>query len=154
MIKISRGDTCDVPKVMEVMQATFDPFFGEAWNVSQCTTTLALPYTSLWLAEYDGEIAGFAINRWILDEEELLMIGVAPPHRNRKVGCSLINAIKENAIDARRKSIFLEVRDGNEAIYFYQSLGFSKIGKRSSYYTGRDGIKFDAITMALELTTN
>jgi len=154
MITVRRGDTYDVPKVMEIMQTAFDPSFGEAWNVSQCATTLALPHTSLWLAEYNGGVAGFAINRWVLDEEELLMIGVGPAHQNRKIGQSLVKAMAEHAIEAKRKSIFLEVRDGNTAIYFYESIGFRRVGGRSNYYTGDGGKKFDAITMALDLTAN
>ncbi len=147
MTNIRIGDARNIPAIMPIMDEAFDPSFGEAWTASQCMAALALPYCNLLLAESGGRIIGFAISRWVLDEEELLMIGVAPSHRRKKIGSKLIGHMIENARDSGRKELFLEVRDGNEAVRFYSRHGFSEIGRRKEYYTGVENIKSDAITM-------
>lgn len=151
MIEISRGDVRDVARIMPVMETAFDPQFGEQWTAAQCISSLALPNTGIWLAEKDDQICGFALTRWVLDEEELLMIGVDPELRKLKIGSSLIQAISDNANAHDRTKLFLEVRDGNDATLFYGKLGFTQIGRRKAYYKGLKGRKFDAITMQLAL---
>ena len=151
MIRISGGDARDIASIMPIMDDAFDPAFGEAWTASQCLSSLALPYSSLWLAEYSGELAAFAITRWVLDEEELLMIGVANDFRRKGLGAALIKYVKENASRATRTKLFLEVRDGNPAIEFYRRTGFEQIGRRKNYYTGPKNQQSDAITMKCDL---
>lgn len=152
MMRIIEGQPQDVARIMPVMHAAFDAKFGEAWNAAQCTSMLALPYSNLWMAEVDGKICGFAISRGIIDEEELLMIGVDPVWRKRSIGRALIEKVMNNAADNGRLFLFLEVRDGNPAHNFYNNIGFSQIGRRKNYYTGGDGSKYDAITMRFMLT--
>jgi ribosomal-protein-alanine N-acetyltransferase len=43
--------------------------------------------------------------------------------------------------------LHLEVRDGNPAIKLYSRSGFSEVGRRKNYYTGRDGQIYDALTL-------
>jgi len=152
MLKIVTGDARDVARIMPIMQSAFDPQFGEAWNFEQCMSMLSLPYTNLWLAEVDGQLRGFAISRWILDEEELLMIGVDPAWQKHNIGRTIVSHLLDNAQNSGRLTIFLEVRDNNNALNFYKNLGFSKIGRRKDYYSGRNNTKYDAITMQLLLT--
>ena len=44
--------------------------------------------------------------------------------------------------------LHLEVRDGNPAVRLYKRAGFSQVGRRRNYYSGRDGQLFDALTLA------
>lgn len=149
MLKIVTGDARDVARIMPIMQSAFDPQFGEAWNSEQCMSMLSLPYTNLWLAEVDGQLRGFAISRWILDQEELLMIGVDRAWQRHNIGRTLLSHLLMNAHNCGRLSIFLEVRDENKALNFYENLGFTKIGRRKAYYSGQNNTKYDAITMQL-----
>ncbi|MEE9433395.1 MAG: ribosomal protein S18-alanine N-acetyltransferase [Sphingorhabdus sp.] len=151
MTKIYCGDARDIPAIMPVMEDAFDPSYGEAWTAGQCLTSLTLPSSKLWIAERDGQVAAFAICRWVLDEEELLMIGVARKYRRKKLASALLDHLIENAISCGRNQLFLEVRDGNEAIEFYKQSGFSKIGRRQNYYTGKDNRKSDAVTMRRQI---
>jgi hypothetical protein len=80
----------DLDRIMAVMQAAFDPAFGEAWNRRQVGDALALPGTHYILAGTDGgepaegvAAAGFALSRGALDEEELLLLAVDPAYRGR-----------------------------------------------------------------------
>ena len=45
------------------------------------------------------------------------------------------------------KTIFLEVREGNQALNLYTQMGFIKVGSRKNYYRGQDAIDRDAITL-------
>jgi ribosomal-protein-alanine N-acetyltransferase len=151
MIEIVEGDASDIAKIIPIMQDAFDPRFGEAWTAAQCLSALAIPDCRLLLARTGDESAGFALSRWVLDSEELLMIGVASQSQRQNIGSLLLSEIVSKAREEKRSQIFLEVRDGNSAHDFYARFGFRAIGLRKHYYRGPDGIRPDAITMAFDL---
>lgn len=96
----------------------------------------------VWVAEEDGEVAGFAVWQELPGgEAELLNLAVDPRKRRRGAGRALVEAM-----GGRRA--WLEVRASNEgAIRFYESLGFERRGVRRSYY--RDPVE-DAVVMGRE----
>ena len=151
MIQVVEGDAGDISAVMSVMQDAFDPRFGEAWTSAQCLSTLVLPDCQLLLAKNADEVCGFAMTRWVLDHEELLMIAVARQTQRHSIGKRLLLEIISRATNAGRTKIFLEVRDGNNAHDFYVKSGFIPIGRRKNYYKNADGLSPDAITMSLVL---
>jgi [ribosomal protein S18]-alanine N-acetyltransferase len=147
MIVVEAGDAHDIAAIMPIMDDAFDPAFGEAWTASQAMSLLAMPGSKLLIARDDDRITGFAMTRWVFDEEELLMIGVSKTFQRYKIGSQLLHYIINQAMEAKRKKLFLEVRDGNDAQRFYKALGFLETGRRKNYYKGLDGLLFDAITM-------
>jgi [ribosomal protein S18]-alanine N-acetyltransferase len=149
--RIITGDARDIAAIMPIMDSAFAPEFGEAWTSAQCLSLLALPQTSLLIAEQGQKAVGFALTRWVCDEEELLMIGVAPERQRSGIAKALVKHIIARAQQSRRNRIFLEVRANNSALHFYRSRGFENCGIRKSYYKGVDGGRYDAITMALNL---
>lgn len=151
MIQVVEGDARDISAMMTIMNDAFDPRFGEAWTAAQCLSTLVLPDCQLLLAKNGESICGFAMNRWVLDHQELLMIGVARRLHGQNVGKLLLSETICRARQGGRSKIFLEVRDGNNAHGFYLKAGFIPIGRRKNYYKNADGISPDAITMLLEL---
>lgn len=152
MIDIYEGDAHDVGAIMTVMDDAFDPAFGEAWSASQCLSALAIADCRLLIAKAaNGEVTGFALSRWVLDTEELLMIGVATRWQRRNVGSLLLDEIIRRGNEAGRERLFLEVREGNRALDFYAARGFHSIGRRKSYYRGNGDFRPDAITMARDL---
>lgn len=151
MIRIVDGDARDISGMMTIMDDAFDPRFGEAWTSAQCLSTLALPDCQLLLAKEGNDVCGFAMSRWVLDHEELLMIGVARRLQGQNIGKLLLSETIGRARQAGRTKIFLEVRDGNDAHSFYLKSGFIPIGCRKNYYKNADGISPDAITMLLDL---
>lgn len=151
MITLKDGSAHDVAAIMAIMNEAFDPDYGERWNSAQCVAMLSIPDTSLLLASYNGAIVGFAITRWVMDEEELLLIGVTKAYQRRGIGSHVVNHIIDRAIENNRQTIFLEVRDNNKAKDFYTQKGFRDIGRRKNYYTGQNGNIFDAVTMSLDI---
>jgi ribosomal-protein-alanine N-acetyltransferase len=140
---------------MSVMEAAFDPAYGEAWNRRQVCDALLMPNTHYLFADADGNepaeaapATGFVLSRGVLDEEELLLIAVHPGHRGRGVGTSLLRRFIDGAAERGRTSLFLEMRDGNPAGALYRRFGFEPVGRRRNYYRSAQHGPLDAITYA------
>ena len=151
MIRVVEGDARNISAVMSIMNNAFDPRFGEAWTTAQLLSTLVLSDCRLLLATIEEGVCGFAFGRWVLDHEELLMIGVMRQFQGQRIGKMLLSETVNRARGAGRTKLFLEVRDGNNAYDFYLNSGFLPIGRRKNYYKNADGINPDAITMELNL---
>ncbi len=143
-------------RIMAVMDAAFDPAFGEAWNRRQVSDALTMPSTHALIINAAGELiaagpspeiaAGFVLTRHAADEEELLLIAVAPQFRRRGLGERLISHLFTAAQGRGVHHIFLEMRRGNPAIALYHKAGFAPIGQRPNYYRLANGERADAIT--------
>lgn len=148
----------DIDAIMGVMEAAFDPRYGEAWSRRQVSDALVIPGTFYMLAGPDGEepapgeaSAGFTLSRGVLDEEELLLVAVHPAWRRRGVGARLLRRFMVAARERGVGKLFLEMREGNPAEKLYRDLGFVPIGRRPKYYRVAAGGPLDAITFACEL---
>ena len=84
------------------------------------------------VAVREEQLAGFVV--WMdagPDEAEILNVAISPRLRMRGIASLLLKA----ALDAAPATIFLEVRESNEAARaLYRKLGFSEVGIRTSYY--------------------
>ncbi len=150
-VEFTAGDATTIPDIMPVMRRAFDPAFGEAWNEDQCLAMMSLPSTSLWIARQQNLVCGFAMTRSVLDEMELLLIAVDPAIQRRAIGRGLLERVLQSAQISQVKRLFLEVRQDNPAIKFYENRDFERIGIRPGYYSGHDGQRRDACTYALAL---
>ena len=143
---------------MTVMEQAFDPHWREAWTRRQVEGSLALPNAYCIVASEAGEkpgsgrpAAGFVLARRVLDEEELLLIGVVPAARGKGLGEWLVRRFLELAAANGSRRVFLEMRDANPAERLYRRCGFEAIGRRRAYYRTLSGETVDAITFAREL---
>lgn len=102
--------------------------------------------------EQDGGIRAYAILMPVVEEAELLNIGVAAGQQRRGVGRAMLAGMLDAARKKNMRCVFLEVRASNAAaLALYRSAGFMQIGVRRGYYMNSVGAE-DAITMACELT--
>lgn len=154
---MTQEDTIDA--IMRVMNRAFDPYWREAWNRRQVSDSFALPTTHALLIDAQGNIArqpaeavGFVLSRLVLDEEELLLVAIAPEYRGRQLGKRLIEYSATAARDRGATQMFLEMRANNPAERIYRAAGFERIGMRKDYYRTADGQKLDAITFGRNLT--
>jgi ribosomal-protein-alanine N-acetyltransferase len=145
----------DLDRIMSVMNAAFDPAYGEAWNRRQVGDALVMPNTNYLLAGIDGlapepgcPAAGFVLTRSAADEEELLLIAVVPDHRGKGIGRVLMQRLIEAAEARGTARLFLEMREGNPAEALYQAFAFRPVGRRRNYYLGAHNGPIDAITYA------
>lgn len=136
---------------MTVMDAAFDPRFGEAWSAAQTRSMMDFPGTRLIVARLDDQPVGFALLRCILDEAELMLLAVDVAQRRLGFGQSLLRHTLDIAEQAGCTRCFLEVREGNPAERLYQSLGFTRYRHRHEYYRGRNGELFNAVSYCVDL---
>lgn len=151
--EIRPGDLCDLNAVMQVMDRAFPKTYGEGWNNHQCRSMLSMPSAKLLIAARQETVCGFVISRQAADEEELLMIAVAPECQGQGIGYLLLDQMLEAARAHQVASVFLEMRADNPAEKLYSKFGFSRIGLRKAYYTGPNMEKFDAVTYKATLTS-
>lgn len=128
--------------------AIFDPRYGEGWTSAQIAGTLVSPGGWADVALVADEPVGFCLCRTVADETELLLVGVAPNRRLSGIGRQLVHRAGMRASDLGSLRMHLEMRANNQpAQKLYQYFGFSEVGRRPGYYAGRNGSRFDAVTM-------
>ena len=151
----------DLDHIMTVMEAAFDPRWGEAWSHRQVADLLTLPSTHYRLVDRDGgpltdggAPAGFILTRHAADQEELLLVAVRPECRGRGIGRRLLELFKNDARLRGAAHVFLEMRHNNPAAALYRTAGFVPLGRRPDYYRLKDGGRLDAITYGCNLVQN
>lgn len=148
-----------VDQIMAVMEASFEPHWGEKWTRGQIADSLLIPGTDAIVIDGDGSditdrqgtAAGFVLSRHAAGEEELLLIAVHPQHWRKGLGRTLIEMLKERARARQVAHIFLQMRSNNPAAHLYEATGFTPIGMRKAYYRTADGGRLDAITFAISI---
>ena len=141
--EISLGD---LDGIVQIDRAV-NPF---PWGEEALRDTIASSGHHLMLVR-EGRAVGFLLSNFVLDEAQLLLIGVSPDCQGIGAGGELLKELIDRSQDQGRKLIYLEVRSGNErAIRLYRSLGFIDIGVRRDYYPGLVG-REDAIVMSLQI---
>ena len=141
--EISLGDLDGIVQI----ERAVNPF---PWGEEALRDTIASSGHHL-MSLREGRAVGFLLSSFVLDEAQLLLIGVSPDWQGVGVGGQLLKELIHRSQDQGQKLIYLEVRSGNErAIRLYRSLGFIDIGVRRDYYPGLVG-REDAIVMSLQL---
>ena len=148
-VTLRAAEPQDAAAVMDVMNAAFDPRYGEAWTQAQLMTLFAVPGTRLALALCDGTAVGFYAARLAGPESELLLLGVVPAFRRQRIGQLLLSDWLTWARAHGAADYFLEMRADNDARALYVHAGFVQCGLRRDYYHGLDGKNRDAVTMRL-----
>ena len=141
--EISLGDLDGIVQI----ERAVNPF---PWGEEALRDTIASSGHHL-MSLREGRAVGFLLSSFVLDEAQLLLIGVSHDWQGVGVGGQLLKELINRSLDQGHKLIYLEVRSGNErAIRLYRSLGFIDIGVRRDYYPGLVG-REDAIVMSLQL---
>lgn len=102
----------------------------------------------------NSEWLAYAVCSQVLDEAELLIIGVQPELQGKGLGKALLYYILD-VLHKKTRSLFLEVRESNvRAIEFYESMSFNCVGTRPGYYSvgTKNNKREDALIYALELS--
>ena len=110
--------------------------YADPWPDTAFRALPGNPQVFFQVAEGDnGDIAGYVVAWYVLDEGELANLAVAPALRRTGLGKVLMDAM---LADARHRSIgevYLEVRETNVAArQLYAANGFVEVGRRKGYY--------------------
>ena len=131
LVEIRRMRTADLPRVMLIELSTFTM----PWSEATFRGLLRRKDSDLLVADYNGDIAGYAVFWAVMDQGELGNVAVDEDHRGRGIGSELIQAVMECAHERGVREIFLEVRKSNvRAQDLYKTFGFSEVGRRKNYY--------------------
>ncbi len=80
-------------------------------------------------------VLGFIVARVLGDEWEIENVAVAAPAQRRGLGSQLVRELLAKARIRSARSVFLEVRESNQAAQrLYVKWGFVPEGRRKSYY--------------------
>ncbi len=136
----------DFDRLYALEELCFEPPF----RFSRRTMRLLVqrPHAATWIAEEDGQIAGFAIVEWSRRKTEITAyiqtIEVSPEARRRGIGRELLNRVEVSAHDAGAASVWLHVEAENAgAIRLYEMQGYTCQGRKENFYPqGRDGFVY------------
>ena len=87
------------------------------------------------MAENGTTPLGYIVGRAVVDQGEILNLGVTLSARRRGIGTALVRRLLEDFGRRGVVSAFLEVRESNlPAQQLYESFGFAAVGRRPRYY--------------------
>jgi ribosomal-protein-alanine N-acetyltransferase len=119
------------------------------WSEAEFAKIMSAPGAFALVVEADrpsGMLAGWVV----ADEAEILALAVIPEARRRGFARDLVAAAAAEAGRRGARSLFLEVRAGNDAARaLYKAAGFQQAGRRRGYYSGPSE---DALVLRLDLT--
>ena len=101
----------------------------------------------------EQKLVGFAVMQTVMDESELLTIGIMPKFQGQGLGKRLLAASLLEVKKLGANKCFLEVRVSNlPALCLYEKTGFKKTGIRKNYYVKTEKTPTeDAYTMMADL---
>jgi [ribosomal protein S18]-alanine N-acetyltransferase len=131
-VQVQLCRTEDLPEIQAILQ--FSPE-AAAWHAESLAAIFAQNRKYFFIASQNHKVSGFIVGRRVLDEAEVLNLGVHPAARRNGTGSALLRVLLEAFRRENVVKVFLEVRESNlPAIAFYQKAGFQQIGIRPKYY--------------------
>ena len=130
-LKVRAMTAMDIDVVHQIETASF----SVPWSRAIFEEAYANDDNEFWVADINGEIAGY-INLWyVLDEVTVANIAVAERFRRQGVAAALMERALKLSEESGKYGITLEVRISNEpAIKLYERFGFKSVGIRPGYY--------------------
>lgn len=134
--------------------------FEMSWDAATFTELLAIPGT-LALVAGPGQASadttptpwGLVVGRVVVDEAEILTLGVAEERRRLGIAGQLVERLCRAVGRRGAQRLYLEVAEGNgPARALYTRLGFAELGRRRSYYERVGVPPEDALNLCLTLS--
>jgi len=122
--------------------------FPHPWSRANFSDSVQAGYDAWLLRDAAGELAGYFLLMYALDEAHLLDVAVAGKRHGTGLGRHLLATLCARARSMGAQSLLLEVRPSNtRALAVYERFGFAEIGRRKGYYPAHEGQREDAIVM-------
>lgn len=128
--------------------------FSGAWKAEAIRGLLIADTAIAFLATFDQahEPVGFVIGRLLVDEAEVITIGVVPSARRQRVASALLGGFERAAASAGAHRVILDVSETNQAAQaLYRRAGYLQIATRPEYYEQPDGSRTTATVLAKPL---
>jgi len=149
MTEVRALDATDLAALVTLQPHCFDP----PWSEAMLRARLEHP-RGLNLGIFSGEaLAGFVLTSCLLDEAQVLQIGVDPRQRRSGLAHRLLQRALDDLAGAGVARVMLEVRESNlPAMGLYLKLGFVEDGRRAGYYPTTAGHEA-AVLMSVRLAS-
>lgn len=120
----------DVPAVAGLEQALSET----PWTAQNFIDSLAGGHAA-WVVLEQQACIGYAVTSQVLDEMELLIIGVAAHRQRQGLGQCILQRLMQHGRGQGARCLHLEVRESNRAARaLYARCGFQETGRRRNYY--------------------
>lgn len=163
-INIKKCNVEDLPKILEISYETFNETFKKqnspenikaylerAFNLKQLEKELSNISSQFFFVYLNNEVAGYlkinindAQSEEMSDESlEIERIYIKRKFQKHGLGMYLLNKAIEIAMEFNKKKIWLGVWEKNEnAIAFYEKMGFVQTGSHSFYMGNEEQVDF------------
>lgn len=130
-------DFCSLQKQdVDAVVSLAEDIMPHAWSAQHFLQSL-LANDICWVLRLQKTLVGFIIAKIVLNQCEILNLGVAKKYQQQGCGKALLHRLLDYCQQQQIETIFLEVRASNQAaISLYQQLGFVETGRRVGYYPG------------------
>lgn len=152
MLQIDPIVASDVPWLVGLHALCFPT---EPWDRVSIAGVLAMPdaFGVCATKGQSGAAVGFALARTMVDQCEILSLGVHPADRRQGIGRCLLRGMLDLLTLRGSSQAFLEVAEDNLAARrLYLDEGFVIIGIRPNYYSRQDARFCDALILRRELS--
>lgn len=138
-----KGTEEDIKYIVELEEKTF----SDAWTEKSVRDTFQQKQAFITVAEDAGELIGYCIIYYVMDEAEIARIATSEAVRRTGAGKGLLQYTCECCREKQIERLLLDVRESNEgAIAFYKNYGFQTDGMRKNFY---EMPKEDAVLMSM-----
>ena len=129
--KIREMQEQDAPRFYEIGQACG---LG-SWSLESYINEYNNPIAKYLVVEAEGQVAGFAGIWCVVDEAQVMNVGILEKYRQNGLGTLLMEALLSTARARGCSCMTLEVKETNTAaICLYKKMGFSAASIRENYY--------------------
>jgi [ribosomal protein S18]-alanine N-acetyltransferase len=121
----------DIPRIVEIEKSSY----ADPWKEDLFIQALGADGKYLFVDEQKDGLSGYIVFEPVLDEGHITNLVVDKKSRGRGIAAGLLNKVLDLADELSVRSIFLEVKESNEAARkLYSKFGFKQIAKRKGYY--------------------
>lgn len=112
---------------------------GWSWTPKRVERHIQHPDSMVVVARDQEFVVGFALMQLMEHTAHLNLLAVQTSLQRQGVGRDLVKFVEQSAATAGIRSIFLELREINEAAFlFYQTLGYRELKRVPRYYRGKE----------------
>nr|WP_067292860.1 ribosomal protein S18-alanine N-acetyltransferase [Marinobacterium profundum] len=145
MAEVRVLELADLASLNKLQPQCFDP----PWSQDMLRARLLHPRCLNLGIFCDGDLQGFVLLSYLLDEAEVLQVGVAPQYQRSGLARLLLTHALVQLARMGIERLMLEVRASNQpALGLYRALGFIEDGRRRGYYPTATGHE-DAVLMSV-----
>ena len=126
---VTLATAADARRIAEMSREHIEYGLGWSWTPSRVLKAIHDDSTNVALINERGAIAGFGIMCYGERKAHLVLLCIAPAHRQRGLGALLLGWPEQCATTAALDKIELEARaDNPAALGFYAEQGYSRTG--------------------------